>query len=151
MLAFLGCDQPSLILPNSFHVLQMSDGIDKLGHLNYRLVICLAIAWILMFLSISKGVKSLGKVAYFTAIFPYIMITILLVRGASLDGAIDGVLYYVKPEWHKLLTVSVWADAATQIFFSLSICMGGVITLSSYNPFRNNCLKYLLTNVCPLV
>ena len=119
----------------------MSDGIDNLGELNPSLVICLAITWVLMFLSISRGIKGLGKVAYFTAIFPYIMITILLGRGASLDGAIDGILYYVKPEWHKILTINVWADAATQIFFSLSICMGGVITLSSYNPVKNNCFK----------
>jgi solute carrier family 6 amino acid transporter-like protein 5/7/9/14 len=69
------------------------------------------------------------------------MITALLVRGATLKGAKEGILYYIKPEWDRLLEIDVWADAATQIFFSLSICMGGVITLSSYNPFRNNCLK----------
>jgi solute carrier family 6 amino acid transporter-like protein 5/7/9/14 len=69
------------------------------------------------------------------------MITGLLVKGATLEGAGKGILYYVQPEWDRLLEIDVWADAATQIFFSLSICMGGVITLSSYNPFRNNCLK----------
>jgi solute carrier family 6 amino acid transporter-like protein 5/7/9/14 len=69
------------------------------------------------------------------------MITGLLVKGATLEGAGKGILYYVQPEWDRLIEIDVWADAATQIFFSLSICMGGVITLSSYNPFRNNCLK----------
>jgi solute carrier family 6 amino acid transporter-like protein 5/7/9/14 len=69
------------------------------------------------------------------------MITGLLVKGATLDGAKKGILYYIEPEWDRLLEIDVWADAATQIFFSLSICMGGVITLSSYNPFHNNCLK----------
>jgi hypothetical protein len=46
----------------------MSDGINKLGGLNWHLVLCLAIAWFLLFLGISRGVKSLGKVAYFTAL-----------------------------------------------------------------------------------
>ncbi len=69
------------------------------------------------------------------------MITGLLVKGATLDGAKKGILYYIEPEWDRLLEIDVWADAATQIFFSLSICTGGVITLSSYNPFHNNCLK----------
>ena len=132
---------------NSNHVLDKSDSINSFGHLNFRLVVCLAIAWTLMFCFICKGVKSLGKVSYFTAIFPYIMITILLVRGASLDGAKNGILYYLKPEWNKLATIDVWTDAATQIFFSLSICTGGLITLSSYNPFKNNVLKYCHTHV----
>ena len=42
------------------------------------------------------------QVVYFTATFPYIILTILLIRGALLPGAIDGVRFYVIPEWHKL-------------------------------------------------
>ncbi|KAF7629202.1 hypothetical protein Mgra_00009265 [Meloidogyne graminicola] len=32
----------------------------------------------------------------------------------------------------------VWGNAAIQVFYSLSICTGGLITLSSYNRFHNN-------------
>jgi len=37
-------------------------------------------------------------------------------------------------------SIQVWLEAAVQIFFSLGPTYGGVITMASYNQFRNNCL-----------
>ena len=54
-----------------------------------------------------KGVASSGKVAYFTAIFPYTVLITLLIRGVTLPGALDGVLYFIRPDWWKLLDPKV--------------------------------------------
>jgi len=114
----------------------------NMGGLKADLVGCLAAAWLIVCLCLIKGVQSSGKVVYFTALFPYFVLLILLIRGATLEGAYDGILFYVYPTAEKmegLKDVKVWAAAATQIFYSLGPSFGGLITLASYNKFSNNC------------
>ena len=47
------------------------------------------------------------QVAYFTATFPYVMLTVLVVRGATLEGSLDGILYFLVPKWKKLASPDV--------------------------------------------
>ena len=60
---------------------------------------------------------------------------------SSFSGAIDGIKFYVEPDLSRLGDIKVWEGAAVQIFFSLSVAGGGLITLSSYNEFKNNVLR----------
>ena len=45
---------------------------ENYGSLRWELVLCLLLAWVIVGLSLIKGVKSSGKVVYFTALFPYL-------------------------------------------------------------------------------
>ncbi|XP_033233928.1 sodium- and chloride-dependent glycine transporter 1-like [Drosophila pseudoobscura] len=125
---------------NNF-VLGLSSGIEETGSIKPSLAGCLFMAWVIVFLCLCKGVQSSGKVVYFTALFPYVVLVILFVRGVTLPGASTGILFYLTPDWKQLANAQVWGDAAVQIFFALSPSWGGLITLSSYNKFSNNCYK----------
>lgn len=48
-----------------------------------------------------------NQVVWVTATLPYIVLFILLIRGATLPGAWRGVVFYLKPQWGKLLETSV--------------------------------------------
>uniref|UniRef100_H2YE50 Transporter n=1 Tax=Ciona savignyi TaxID=51511 RepID=H2YE50_CIOSA len=125
----------------NFKVLEKTNNIENLGKIRWELALILLLAWIIIYGCLIKGIKSSGKAVYFTATFPYVVLTILLARAFTLEGAMDGVFYFFNPKWDKLLTAKVWKDAATQIFYSLSASWGGLITLSSYNKFNNNCYR----------
>ena len=47
------------------------------------------------------------QAVYFTALFPYVVLIILLGRAVTLPGALKGIIFYVKPEWHRLATAGV--------------------------------------------
>uniref|UniRef100_A0A8D1R1N5 Transporter n=1 Tax=Sus scrofa TaxID=9823 RepID=A0A8D1R1N5_PIG len=105
-------------------VLKISDGIQHLGALRWELALCLLLAWVICYFCIWKGVKSTGKVVYFTATFPYLML-----------------VFYLYPNLTRLWDPQVWMDAGTQIFFSFAICLGCLTALGSYNKYHNNCYR----------
>ncbi|XP_038071356.1 sodium- and chloride-dependent taurine transporter-like [Patiria miniata] len=118
--------------------IHLSEGLEDIGAPNWQLTLSLLLAWALVYLCVFKGVKSSGKVVYFTATFPYILITILLIRAVTLPNAAEGLLYYVKPDLARLADGETWLDAATQIFFSYSLGLGNMAALGSYNAYNHN-------------
>jgi len=135
--------QPSTrVLPASEYlndyVLQKSTGIGEAGEVRWQLCLCLLLAWITVYFCIWKGTASVGKVVYVTATFPYLVLFILFIRGVTLSGAGKGVVYYLYPDFKKLLEPQVWVRAASQIFYSLGVGFGSLIAMGSYNKFNNN-------------
>ncbi len=95
------------------------------------MAVCVCIVYCLLYISLFKGVKSSGKVVWVTATMPYVLLTILLVRGVLLPGAVEGITFYLVPKLDKLADPSVWVDAAVQVriilFSALSVLCSRII------------------------
>ncbi|NXL87751.1 SC6A7 protein, partial [Alectura lathami] len=118
-----------------------SSSLGDPGPVQWHLALCLLAAWILVFLCMLGGIRSAGKLVYVTATFPYLVLLILLIRGATLPGSLNGVRFYLSSDWSKLLSAQVWSDAASQTFYSLGIGFGGLLSMASYNKFDNNVVR----------
>lgn len=61
----------------------------------------------------------------------FVMLLVLVARAVTLDGASDGLAFYLKPDFSKV-TGATFTAAIGQAFFSLSLGMGALITYGSY-------------------
>ena len=126
-------------------VLGLSEDMESIGGIQLHSAVSLLAAWVIVYVCIIKGVKFTGKIVWFTGLFPYAMLTVLLIRGVTLEGAMNGLKYYLKPDFSKLWQGSVWLDAGTQIMFSMGLGDGTMSTLGSFNKYRHNSLRDSIT------
>jgi solute carrier family 6 (neurotransmitter transporter, glycine) member 5/9 len=129
------------LFEKSNYFLQKSSSISETGGIVWQLVIALFCAWVITYICIFRGIKSSGKIVYFTALFPYVVLITLGVRGWMLPGASKGIQFYITPDLSKLANMNVWFDGAIQIFYSLGVSHGGLLTMASYNKFKANTIR----------
>ncbi|MBN2030660.1 sodium-dependent transporter [bacterium] len=113
-------------------ILQRSSGPGEIGAPIWYMVVGMFLTWLSIYLILRKGVRSVEKVIYVTVPLPMILLTILLIRGLTLPGAMDGIRYYLTPDFSMLRNPSIWLRAYGQIFFSLSLAFGVMIAYGSF-------------------
>lgn len=122
-------------------VLDTSDGIEHLGGIKWDLALALAISWVIVCCCLSRGIKTSGKVIYFAATFPYVILLSLLAASLTQPGAWDGLTRLFTFQVKDLMNFELWQDAASQMFYSLGVAMGGLTMYASYNDFRHNIFR----------
>uniref|UniRef100_A0A0R3PFI5 Transporter n=1 Tax=Angiostrongylus costaricensis TaxID=334426 RepID=A0A0R3PFI5_ANGCS len=119
-----------------------STGVDDIGAMNWITLSSIIALYLMNFFVLMDGFKFLGKMGYVTSIAPYIIVTILLIRAVTLEGASDGVSHFLgKPDFDKMFDPETWITALVQICYTMEVGYGGILTLASYNHKHNNCYK----------
>ena len=127
--------------PTSFFVnfLGVTENAHTLGGIRTGMLLPFVLIWgivaVILYAGINKGINTACKIC-----LPVLVgcIVVLVVRGLTLPGAIDGLAYMFTPDWSALTQPKVWVSAYGQVFYSLSICFAIMLAYSSYLPKKTD-------------
>ena len=96
--------------------------------------IFIAFTALVVWFGVEKGIEKVSKV-----MMPILVVLTIFIAiyGLTLDGAKDGLIYYIKPRLSDFTFKTVIA-AMGQLFYSMSLAMGIMITYGSYMKKENN-------------
>ena len=128
--------------PNGFfynNFLNLSSSPFQLGGIVFVILFGIALLWavnwFICFRGIKSGIEKVNKVLL--PVLISIMIFIVI-KSVNLEGASLGLNTLFTPDWSMVLKPKVWVAAYGQVFFSLSIAMGIMMTYSSYLPKKTD-------------
>lgn len=135
-----GVDTESFFF-NTF--LQVSDSPSKLGSIRPSILLSTLFVWIICwaicYRDVSHGIE---KACIIFMPFLFILTVILCLWTFTLDGALSAIWNnYLKPDMDKILSIDVWRAAFSQVFFTLSLGFGIMITYASYLPEKTELTK----------
>jgi len=132
--------------PNSFffqRFLGVTEGPGVIGDVRspilYALLLVWGINWLVVFFGVEKGIEKANKI-FMPMLF--VLILSLGVWVAFLPGSGVGIAQYLKPDFTRLTDPKVWIDAYSQVFFSLSLGFGIMITYASYLPRKSDITRH---------
>ena len=83
-------------------------------------------------LGLQKGLERISKVMMVALL---LLIVLLAVRSVTLDGAMEGLEFYLKPDFGKMVDYGVFntlVAAMNQSFFTMSLGIGAMLIFGSY-------------------
>ncbi|MGN0143356.1 MAG: sodium-dependent transporter [Clostridium sp.] len=93
------------------------------------------INWFICYKGVKGGIEKANKVLLPTLI---VIMIIIAIRSVTLEGAALGLNTLFTPDWTMVKNPKVWVAAYGQVFFSLSLAMGIMMTYSSYLPRKTD-------------
>lgn len=93
------------------------------------------INWFICYKGVKKGIEKANKILLPTLV---IIMIIIAVKSITLDGATEGLNTLFTPDWKMVMKPSVWISAYGQVFYSLSLAIGIMMTYSSYLPKKTD-------------
>ena len=108
--------------------------ISSFGESGAFFFIFVAVTAIIVFFGVQKGVEAVSK---FMMPVLVVLTLVIAIYVLTIDGAMEGVVYYLKPDF-KNFTMKTFVAAMGQMFYSMSLAMGIMVTYGSYMKKENH-------------
>ena len=108
------------------------------GHVKFQVAFNLAVVWMIVFVSLSKGLKSYGKVVYVFSLFPVCGMLVLCTKLLGLTP--NNTTHQVFPEtvWTEFfLNTKSWVAALTEVFFTWGLLGAAAMQIASHNRHKH--------------
>lgn len=106
--------------------------VSGFGSVSIPVLVCLIVAWVLIYLCIRNGTQSVGKIISYVVFLPVICLVIMAIKGVTMPGALEGVAQFFIPDFSALSDPEIWVDAIGQVFYSMSVMMAIMIAYGSF-------------------
>lgn len=101
--------------------------------------------WLICYRGVAGGIERVNKILLPTL---FVMIVFITVRSLFMEGAAEGLRTLIMPDFGRMADFGVWRDAYGQVFYSLSLAFGVMVTYSAYLPERSDITGGALATVC---
>ncbi len=108
---------------------------DIVGGIFWPMLALWLVVLVILALGVTRGVERANRIFMPLLV---VLFVVMVVRALFLEGAVEGLNAFFTPDWAALADANVWIAAYSQIFFSLSIAFGIMLTYSSYLRRRSN-------------
>ncbi|MDR2279247.1 MAG: sodium-dependent transporter [Gordonia sp. (in: high G+C Gram-positive bacteria)] len=108
---------------------------ELVGGVAWPLLAVWALIIVILALGVAKGVEKLNVIGLPLLVLGF---SALVIKALTLPGASDGLNALFSPDWSALSDLNVWIAAYSQIFFSMSIAFGIMISYASFQRRKAN-------------
>ena len=119
--------------------LAVSSGPWELGGMRWGIFAAVILVWLTNYIITKKGISGgIEKACKFITPTLGILMLIMAIRGLTLQGSAEGLNWFLKPDFSKIMDAKVWVNAYAQVFFSTTLAVGVMIAYSSYLPKKSD-------------
>ncbi|KAE8742791.1 hypothetical protein FOCC_FOCC011649, partial [Frankliniella occidentalis] len=107
---------------------------NSFGHIKFQVAFNLAVVWMIVFVSLSKGLRSYGKVVYVFSVVPVFGMLVLCTKMLGLMPRDSNHQVFPETEWTEFfINSNCWVAATTEVFMTWGLLGTAAMQIASHN------------------